>query len=75
MAKKPATNAQTQGFLRDLKKSPFARELFQLLLRAALTGLVETERTRLAELQRALDSDGDGVADADDAEPHNPAVQ
>lgn len=80
MARKPATKTEPtatakKNFVREVKNNPFARELFALLLRAALNGLVEPERRRLAELQSELDSDGDGVADANDADPNNASVQ
>lgn len=77
MARKPATETKPQGALdwNKIKRSPLARELFAVLLNAVLNGVSQDERRRLAELKAELDSDGDGVADANDADPNNAAVQ
>lgn len=51
------------------------RQFLFALARYVLLGGTAQENSRLRAALSTLDSDGDGVPDSEDAEPHNPAVR
>lgn len=73
MAKAPAKTAKKpKAFLGEFaRENPAVAGLLRLILSSLLLGMSQDDRRALAQAQAELDSDGDGVPDAQDAFPND----